>query len=91
MKTIYKYSMYDVVDVFSGTVELEIPKEAKILSIDSQHSKPCLWVLVDDGAEKETRRFRIVGTGQEIDFDYSKYVGTWLQDNGTFVWHLFEI
>ena len=91
MKTIYKYSLYDVIDVFSGVVKLEMPKGAKILHVYSQQGRPCLLVLVDTANETEFRNFRIVGTGYEIDFDCSNHVGTWLQQDGVFVWHLFEV
>jgi len=76
--------------------EIEMRMNSKFLSFQEQHGIPVVWCLVDtsfEGRVKRKRKFRIYGTGIEIDYDYKdasfNYIGTiQLQD---FVWHLFEI
>jgi len=61
------------------------------LGIDPQ-SQPSLWIIVNTSNNEEKRKFRIVGTGHEID-DYGRhsYVGTYIQPHSVFVWHVFEV
>jgi hypothetical protein len=68
-----------------------MPVGAKILSVQAQHNKPTIWALVDPVADKETRRFFVVGTGWPIDPDRlakSEFCGS--VQIGAFVWHVFE-
>lgn len=85
MKTIYKYTLVD-----SGNpVPVRMPKGAEVLSIQFQRDALCLWALINVGAEMETRRFRVIGTGwHDIKVDRSDYIAT-VQD-GNLVWHIFE-
>ncbi len=48
MKTIWKYKINYVV------TELEIPKNAEVLSVQTQKEAPYIWVLVDPCNEKES-------------------------------------
>ena len=69
--------------------EVQMPVGANVISVDNQHGQICMWALVNDEAEKETRTFEVVGTGhymRDIDRDF---VGTVQQ--GPFVWHVFEV
>jgi hypothetical protein len=71
---------------------LEIPKDSKILSFQVQDDSPKIWALVEEELEKETREFKLLGTGlsfkkEELN-DY-KFVGTIVMYNGSFVLHLF--
>lgn len=68
---------------------IEVPIGAEILSLQMQDSRPCLWMLCDTDAPKETRFFLFVGTGHSIEFE-GNYIGT-LQTSGGLVWHLFEV
>jgi hypothetical protein len=89
MRTIYKYEL-NIEDM----VELQLPKGAKILSVQSQNDKPVLWCLVDTEAPKENRMFRLAGTGHEIGKEIEnriEFIGTFQILNGAFVGHLFEI
>lgn len=83
MKTIYKYRL-------SGryTTTLELPKQAQILSVQSQEGVPTLWALVDTSKELEQRYFTVVGTGWEVEEEVC-HIGTYME--GMFVWHVFEI
>ncbi len=85
---IYKYP-------FSVTekVILEMPKDAHILTIQSQRECPCFWAIVNPCAPVETREFRTFATGEPIDIDIqkSKYIGTFQLLNGRLVGHVFEV
>jgi hypothetical protein len=86
MKTIWKYEVFNV---------LEMPKGAKILSLQVQNNLPHFWVLVDTEADKEKRIFSIYSTGfnlEMLDLDgKDKYIGTYQSLKTDFVWHVFEI
>lgn len=89
MLTIYKYSIPDE-DHFT----LELPKDAKILTVQAQRGAPQLWATVDSETKKETRYFRLAGTGHSLGEDYLRiinYIGTFQIENGALVFHLFEI
>lgn len=86
---IFKYEV-PLLDKF----ELEMPVDSEILSFQSQNGNIMLWVLVDPGCLSETRRFKLLSTGSDIDMDVdetNKFIGTVQQLNGNLVWHLFEI
>jgi hypothetical protein len=77
-----------------GYVERELPKGARIIAVDVQYGKPCMWALVDPEARGEIRRFYLLGTGHEINDDDSerlRHLGTFMLDDGAFVGHLFEL
>jgi len=89
MITIYKYQI-PIEDYFT----LELPKQARILTIQIQREMPQLWAIVDPEAEKETRYFRLSGTGHPLGEDYLRiinYIETFQMENGALVFHLFEI
>jgi hypothetical protein len=54
MLTIYKWAI-PIEDHFT----LELPKNARILTIQTQRNTPQLWAMVDSETEKETRHFRL--------------------------------
>ena len=84
---IWKFPLTDVISTLS------IPTGAVLRHFDMQHgTNACVWAQVDPDAPKESRFFRIVGTGHPIpEPDKHVYVGTALQQQGRFVWHLFEV
>ena len=57
-KTIYKYPV-----VLDDIFVLNLPKNAQILTVQTQYEKPYLWVLLDPNAPKVERAFRLAGTG----------------------------
>lgn len=94
MKTIYKYQIPLLVNS-----RIYLPKDAEILSFQTQNDIPVIWVLVDEifafpEVSKEEREFAVFGTGHEVpqDIENLKYIGTTQQSQDPpLVWHLFEI
>jgi hypothetical protein len=84
MQTVWKYML-------QSSSELDLPKEAQILSVHEQGDNVCMWVLVDSEAEKEKRKFVVFGTGHEIPDHPMKFIGTVHIRNGALVFHIFEI
>lgn len=85
MKRVFKYPI-PVVDGFT----IDMPKGAIVLCVQTQREKPCIWALVDPIAPKETRHFRLAGTGHAINEAIARYVGTFQIGEGALVFHLFE-
>lgn len=83
MKIIYKYS-FDIVDNFN----INVSKDAEVLTVQIQNGKPYIWVLTDPKAELVPKRFTIYGTGHTTNCENMKYIGTF--QLGMFVGHLFE-
>ena len=87
MREIWKFEVIGD-DVFTR----QMPRGATILSIAEQRGDVCMWAEVDPEAPKETRRFRLAGTGHPMPADEKRrFIGTVLSRNGSFVFHLFEI
>lgn len=86
MQEIYKYE----VEIGQRNV-VKMPENAQILSVQMQHGIPVIWALVDPQFLEEKRRFEFVGTGHDIEFDTTKYIGTVQLNNGAFIFHLFEV
>ena len=84
--TIWKFPV-EITDEF----ELEMPSDAKILSVQMQNGSPQLWALVDPKSERVLRTFYIVETGNPICFapSQSEFVGTFQTHGGQLVRHLF--
>lgn len=85
MTRVYKYALPKPDDF----VTLELPVGARVLCVQMQGGRPYLWARVDLGVSMEKRRFRLAGTGHDIDErTIGTYVATW--QDGPFVWHLFN-
>lgn len=91
MQTIYRYILEGNKDTF----EFQMPRGAKILDVQTkQGGDPSMWALVDTRNSKETRKFKVFGTGHKVpDWDLLEYVGTYQQASSTFtlVLHIFEV
>lgn len=90
MKTIWKFEL-----AFEQITVLEMPKGAEVLTVqvDLKTNRPCLWVLVNPEAEKESRYIELFGTGHQINTGVGverKYIGTYQYQKGEFVGHVFE-
>lgn len=84
MKVIWKFTLR-----IDKEQIIELVEDAKILSIQSQFGNICMWVLLNTHNHKIKRKFRIIGTGHEIDDDfYGEYIDTCLVNN--YVWHVFD-
>jgi len=82
---VYKYPFE-----ISSLVEVAIPKDHKILLVECQGQHPCIWAQVNLPSPTVVKRFRIYGTGHEIDpFETISHVASFQQ--GPFVWHMYEI
>lgn len=82
--TIWKYELQ-----LASLNNLEMPLGAKVLTIQVQNGKPCIWAQVDENNTKELRTFRIYGTGHTMLDENLIYIGTW--QDGIYVFHLFEV
>lgn len=85
-RTIWKYPL-----VATTAIDLEMPKGARVLTVQTQNHAPVMWALVDPAAAKELRRFRVVGTGHEGAPDRGTYIGTFQLQGGSLVFHVFEV
>ena len=87
--TVWKYPLCGV-----DSIAVSMPAGAKVLAFHLQHGQPTIWALVDPSRPTETRRFRLVGTGDEISCGSRlrpSYVGTVHVDRPVLVFHLFEM
>lgn len=82
--TIWKFEL-----PIDGVVEM--PASSEVLCVQTQYGKPCLWVKVNTTAPKVVRQFAIVGTGHQMPMPHGRYVGTFQLDEGSLVFHVFEI
>ncbi len=68
-----------------------LPRSAKILTVQMQHDKPCVWFTCDPKDPFLVKRlFHFVGTGHTIALNDMNYVGTVQLYGGDLVFHLFE-
>ena len=81
--TIWKFPLH-----LTDSQEVEMPKSAEVLTVQTQKGSICLWATVESESPRSKRSFRIIGTGHEFDGGLLAYVGTVQQ--GSFVWHVFE-
>jgi hypothetical protein len=90
MRTIHKFSVSAADVGISGEFEVEMPRNADILCVQTQNDHPQIWAIVDDAAKLEIRRLVVVGTGWDLPADLGRgeYIGTF-QTDGCFVWHVF--
>lgn len=91
MKTIYKYNLQ-----FETHIELQLPVNAKILSVQVQNGSLCLWALVDPDLNSETRVFDVIGTGHTIRNRESAIINNLYKhlstvQIGQLVFHVFEV
>lgn len=73
-------------------VTLFMPAGAQVLTVQMQGVTPKIWALVDPAAPKEVREFQVVPTGLLFEARAClKYLGTFQLNDGTFVFHVFEV
>jgi hypothetical protein len=88
IQTVWKFEVpFPGTDVF----EIEIPKGAKILTVQLQDGSPKIWVLVDTFNVDVSRKFKVVGTGYKIRDKIIEYIGTFQIVEYGLVYHLFEV
>lgn len=70
-------------------VSIDMPKNARVLSVQTQGGLPRIWALVNPELPVETRRFHWRGTGHTV-ADGDVYIGTIQLADGQLVFHLFD-
>jgi hypothetical protein len=82
---------------FKDEFSLSLPVDSRIIALQVQNNKPCIWVLFQEVNSTEQnplveRFFSLTPTGQEIDrlCGCSFYIGTVQLNEGKLVLHLFE-
>lgn len=86
MSVIYKYPL-----AVTDHQVIQLPKGAKLLSVQTQNDYLCLWALVDPSQDAEPRHIAIVGPGHVLTaIDALTYIGTAQHFDGKLVWHVFE-
>lgn len=84
--TIWKFPL-----VVADRQEIEIPAGFQILTLQTQHDNPCMWVLVNPSAPKVKILFEIFGTGHPVPIHAErKYIGTF-QLRNQLVFHCFQV
>lgn len=88
MMKVYKYPI-EPTDYF----DLELPVDAKVLTVDFQYNQPCVWALLDTDKPGVLRHFRLAGTGHPITekCEELEYINTFQMMGGHLVFHLFEL
>ncbi len=86
-RTIWKFTL-----TVADRQVLKLPTGATVLDVQTQHEVPCLWALVDPGADAEERIFYTFGTGHPVAVTGGdvRHVGTYQLSGGAFVGHVFE-
>lgn len=84
MNVIWKYT------VQGPRVTVEMPEGAQILSLQVQDNQPQIWALVDPSKPTVKRYFCAYPTGAAFDATALTYIGTFLINGGTLVFHIFE-
>lgn len=85
MNTIFKYPIN-----ITDRQTINIPRNAKILCVQTQHEKPCLWAKVDSDEPLVHRMIITHGTGHPIPETTGEYIGTYQLKSGALVFHVFE-
>lgn len=74
-----------------GSGKTSLPKGAKPISIQAQNGTPFMWSIVDPDMPRVDKSFHIAGTGHELPENIGNFVGTFLVESDTLVFHVFEL
>lgn len=92
MRTVYKYKICTVPELFAGikTGEtIEVTKNSKVLRCEIQNNDVCVWIeLEKDKKPTEKVSIRLFGTGWEFSGSY-QYINSIFINGGTFVYHAY--
>ena len=89
MKTIYKYTLEPI-----GGLTIQMPIGAKILTVQGQNDRICIWAEVNSDSPTEEVIFEVFGTGHDIRTDMwrgREYIGTVQLCDGTLVLHVYRL
>ncbi len=85
-RTIWKFNI-DIDDVQN----VEMPKQAKLLSVQVQNGSVRLWAMVCPRNTLVNRIIQMAGTGHDLKGrDMGEYLGTFQISNGQLVFHVFD-
>lgn len=99
MRTVWKFPLIDRSgqaksrDLEAMIVEVEMPRFARILSVQFQDRVPTLWALVDTLRPKCVRRFIVLATGSEVCESLvveATFLGTIQRPGNGLVFHVFD-
>ena len=86
MNRVFKYQ-FEITD----KVTIQMSKGAKVISVQMQKEVPTMWAVVDDTQPMEPVKFRIFGTGHNIEnIESLEFVGTIQVFGGNLVFHVFK-
>lgn len=86
MKTIWKYKLE-----IERIQEIELPKNAEILSVGVVKNVGYLWAKVEeDSVDKEVVKILTVPTGSSFS-EAGRFLGTMIYNNGEVVQHVFRV
>ena len=78
----------------SIVLQVRMPDQARVLSVQFQGDVPTLWALVEPGAKRKLRIFVVLVTGCEVDelatIDGASFVGTIQHPTNGLVFHVFD-
>jgi hypothetical protein len=83
MRTIWKFAVEE-------TMQLLLPVDAMVLSIQTQFNAPQMWILLDSDLPKTLRRFIVLPTGVSVPDVPLNYCGTFQINDGALIFHVFE-
>lgn len=88
-----KIFKYGLPELDNGSFSLNMPKGAKILTAQEQNGTMVMWALVNPENKPEKRNFLSLGTGNPISYSQKRlaYITTVQENEGEYVWHLFEL
>lgn len=85
MKTIWKHALR------MGSNVLEAKGYLDIISLHTQRGGPCVWFICDPSSEMIVRkRITIYCTGDNLPENPGRFIGTFLVNSDTLVFHVFE-
>ena len=84
MTTIYKYP----IEITDFQI-LNVPKESKVLTVQVQNGRACLWLKVDPSMPEEEMKVYIFGTGHPMPVLDLDYIGSVQMFGGRGVFHVF--
>lgn len=101
MRTIWQYCLDEYLFDEKGQATtrpvIPMPAGARVLCVQMQNNRPCIWAGVNTDDDLEPRTFQIVGIGNPMPMSENevlRYVGTYQTSDdyySGFVFHLFEV
>lgn len=84
MRTIHKYPIE-----IAGFQTLEVPQVRRVLTVQIQNDKPCIWMEVETETPHTELKVYVFGTGHPMPPIDLHYIGTIQVCKGRGVFHVF--